>query len=873
MGRTPNSLEEGGVELGLLDSFTSAGAGVVDIARRGIESIGRGEVITDGDLSLGRVWRAALNPHGDNSLQKWFLGTFEDKFQLPFTNQEYPPRVVDALSTAVEQFKDISGRALSQNAAGRQVRETSFRGPAKALIGLIEKPFEQDTQARAEEVEDLINLALPAFKEAEKSSYGDDVYYSDIKRLRRTVDPYLHFLEQSKFNDTVRAVQGRSPLAEGFVVPKGQLLSSFSYQDILDNHADAQTILNSYNSTRAAVPQGQPVPAPRGLLPVVTALKARYAAFSKENIAPNPAAQYLPSVFDSDTEYNKETEQLVREAKRLAEAVEKEGDVPAELKQRLEDAGIQIGLPSLIKLNALEGGIRSQRREQRRANAGRQPITTLANNLFNAPKPTEKLLKKRYTEILLGNLDEKGNLNDSALSALFTSRKDLFTKLGIDTPENISEEDRKRFSDYMKASITNLDLFTQALRESIANLNDKLTLEEKQKRLSLNPTASITKTLDDGEAALLALNPNATPQEKQLFLDKYNRGANIAARINVGAAARISAAGGLEPYSYSTLHRRVGASLGASAPLTVESIAQEVLEPGTRRQQGINNLLDASRVGLAAGFRSASAEILKTGISENVVRPFFGGLLGGDFLKGKPDGSSSNPFYTRPVDGASPVGQVGGLLGGLLNFILPQQFSGNSSGLLGGITSGIGGLFGSAFGGRGQVGGTGATAGGDVGDGLRGGTNASAGVLPSLFAGFRSFIGFNEGGLVIGPAGTDNILAGLSAGEFVINKNQVNKPGNLQLLEAINRGVVGGNQMRSGGINNGNNVQVTINFDKEATKETLSEETREKALDEVATRIGKQIEGQMRGVAREEIVANLRPGGIHSQFSARQGTI
>ncbi|WP_311028222.1 tape measure protein [Mesorhizobium koreense] len=181
----------------------------------------------------------------------------------------------------------------------------------------------------------------------------------------------------------------------------------------------------------------------------------------------------------------------------------------------------------------------------------------------------------------------------------------------------------------------------------------------------------------------------------------------------------------------------------------------------------------------------------------------------------------------------------------LLNEVLDAIFRVKSAGAGGG-----GGLFGGIF----------SLLGGLFGGGLSPVAAASvAGGIGGLYA---------DGGDVRGPgtATSDSIVARLSDGEFVVRAAAAKK--HRALLQAINTGRVpafahggsvgGGNVARITPAANSNTPAVTVN-----SNVTVNANGSDPASNnDLAAKVGKQVEGQLRGVVQDEIRRNARPGGF-----------
>jgi tape measure domain-containing protein len=146
--------------------------------------------------------------------------------------------------------------------------------------------------------------------------------------------------------------------------------------------------------------------------------------------------------------------------------------------------------------------------------------------------------------------------------------------------------------------------------------------------------------------------------------------------------------------------------------------------------------------------------------------------------------------------------------------------------------------------------------------GMGGTGGKSGGLLGMLFGG----IGFADGGSVRGPgtSRSDSIPAMLSDGEFVVNAQAAGK--NRALLEAINTGrvphladggLVGAGSTRPA-IGTGASQITTIapNITVNASGGTKEQN------DDLAGKIGRQVQHQLRGLIASEMKSQMRPGGL-----------
>jgi tape measure domain-containing protein len=182
----------------------------------------------------------------------------------------------------------------------------------------------------------------------------------------------------------------------------------------------------------------------------------------------------------------------------------------------------------------------------------------------------------------------------------------------------------------------------------------------------------------------------------------------------------------------------------------------------------------------------------------------------------------------------------------LLNEVLDAIFrvksasAGGGGGLFGGIFSLLGGLFG-------------------------------GGLSPVAAASVAGGIGglYAEGGDVRGPgtSTSDSIVARLSDGEFVVRAAAAKK--HRALLQAINTGRVpafahggsvggGGNVARITPAANSNTPAVTVN-----SNVTVNANGGDPASNnDLAAKVGKQVEGQLKGMVQEQLRAAARPGNF-----------
>ena len=191
-------------------------------------------------------------------------------------------------------------------------------------------------------------------------------------------------------------------------------------------------------------------------------------------------------------------------------------------------------------------------------------------------------------------------------------------------------------------------------------------------------------------------------------------------------------------------------------------------------------------------------------------------------------------------------------------------FTSDFSGSLGQIASGTanaGGGFLGAFGGalNSIVGGLG----GDAGGGL--------GILGSIFSGFTSLFGFADGGYT-GPGRKHEPAGVVHRGEFVFDKRSVDRIG-VQNLERLRRlpgfaegGFVDPRRARlpalgAGRAGAGGSQVITI-----APKITVNAAGGTPAQnDDLARKIGKEVEGSVRGLVTKELLQQKRPGGLLSR--------
>lgn len=155
--------------------------------------------------------------------------------------------------------------------------------------------------------------------------------------------------------------------------------------------------------------------------------------------------------------------------------------------------------------------------------------------------------------------------------------------------------------------------------------------------------------------------------------------------------------------------------------------------------------------------------------------------------------------------------------------------------------------------------------------------NAFAGLGGGLLGGLFGFsdggtVNAATGGLVRGPgtATSDSIPARLSDGEYVVNARQTAR--HRDLLEAINAGRVpafadgGLVSTRAHDMPDGPTIGGTTVTVAPITNVTIEGGSRgEEADREMAARVGKQVEGAMRGLVTQELRTQMRPGGMLRQ--------